>query len=166
MLYAPSIFRENLMDDWFDGFDRMMSQMDRNWNQPMDQSFFGKKNPLYGKNADRLMKTDVRELENGFEVAIDLPGFKKDELNLQLENGYLTIQAAKGLDKEQKDEQSGKIIRQERYAGSLSRTFYVGEDITEEDIKAKFEDGVLKLDIPKKEPQKAVEQKKTIAIEG
>lgn len=162
MLYAPSIFRENMMDDWFDGFDRLMSQMDREWNQPV----YGKKNPLYGKNADRLMKTDVRELENGYEVDIDLPGFKKDELNLQLENGYLTIQASKGLDKEQKDEKSGKVIRQERYAGSMSRTFYVGDEITEEDIKAKFEDGVLKLGIPKKEPQKAVEQKKTIAIEG
>lgn len=162
MLYAPSIFRENLMDDWFGGFDQMMDLMDRDWNP----QFGGKKNPLYGKNANRLMKTDVREHENGFEVDIDLPGFKKDELNLNLEKGYLTIQASKGLDKDQKDEKSGKIIRQERYAGSMSRTFYVGEDITEEDIKAKFEDGVLKLEIPKKDPAKAVEQKKTIAIEG
>lgn len=150
------------MDDWFDGFDQMMNRMDREWNQP----FFGKKNPLYGKNADRLMKTDVREQENEYEVDIDLPGFKKDELNLQLENGYLSIMASKGLDKEHKDEKTGKLLRQERYAGSLSRTFYVGEDITEEDIKAKFEDGVLKLEIPKKDPKKAVEQKKTIAIEG
>lgn len=162
MLYAPSIFRENMMDDWFDGFDRLMNQVDREWNQPV----YGKKNPLYGKNADRLMKTDVRELDGGYEVDIDLPGFKKDELNLQLESGYLTIQASKGLDKEQKDEQSGKIIRQERYAGSMSRTFYVGDEVTEEDIKAKFEDGVLRLEIPKKDPGKAVEQKKTIAIEG
>ena len=162
MLYAPSIFRENMMDDWFDGFDRLMNQVDREWNQPV----YGKKNPLYGKNADRLMKTDVRELDGGYEVDIDLPGFKKDELNLQLESGYLTIQASKGLDKEQKDEQSGKIIRQERYAGSMSRTFYVGDEVTEENIKAKFEDGVLRLEIPKKDPRKAVEQKKTIAIEG
>ncbi|MBQ8117612.1 MAG: Hsp20/alpha crystallin family protein [Lachnospiraceae bacterium] len=161
-MYAPSIFRENMMDDWFDGFDRLMNQVDREWNQPV----YGKKNPLYGKNADRLMKTDVRELDGGYEVDIDLPGFKKDELNLQLESGYLTIQASKGLDKEQKDEQSGKIIRQERYAGSMSRTFYVGDEVTEEDIKAKFEDGVLRLEIPKKDPGKAVEQKKTIAIEG
>ena len=162
MLYAPSIFRENMMDDWFDGFDRLMNQVDMEWNQPV----YGEKNPLYGKNADRLMKTDVRELDGGYEVDIDLPGFKKDELNLQLESGYLTIQASKGLDKEQKDEQSGKIIRQERYAGSMSRTFYVGDEVTEEDIKAKFEDGVLRLEIPKKDPGKAVEQKKTIAIEG
>ena len=166
MLYAPSILGESLMDDWFDGFNQVMNQMDRDWNRDWDRQFYGKKNPLYGKNADRLMKTDVREKEDAYEVDIDLPGFKKEDLNLQLENGYLSILASKSLDKDQKDEKSGKVLRQERYAGSMSRSFYVGKDLTEEDIRAKYEDGVLKLVIPKKDPNKAVEQKKTIAIEG
>ena len=110
------------------------------------------------------MKTDVRETEDGYELDIDLPGFKKDEVTAQLDNGYLTIQASKGLDKEQKDKK-GKYIRKERYAGSMSRSFYVGDAITEEDVHAKYEDGILKLSVPKKEA-KAVEQTKHIAIEG
>ena len=103
-------------------------------------------------------------MDDRYEVVIDLPGFKKDEIEVQLENGYLTISAAKGLDKDETDKQ-GKYLRQERYAGSMSRSFYVGEDITEEDIHGKFENGILKLDIPKVEAKK-VEQKKHIAIEG
>ena len=103
-------------------------------------------------------------MDDSYEVVIDLPGFKKDEIEVQLENGYLTISAAKGLDKDETDKQ-GKYLRQERYAGSMSRSFYVGEDITEEDIHGKFENGILKLDIPKEEVRK-VEQKKRIAIEG
>ena len=103
-------------------------------------------------------------MDDSYEVVIDLPGFKKDEIEVQLENGYLTISAAKGLDKDETDKQ-GKYLRQERYAGSMSRSFYVGEDITEEDIHGKFENGILKLDIPKVEAKK-VEQKKHIAIEG
>lgn len=110
------------------------------------------------------MKTDVKEHETGYEVDIDLPGFKKDELNLDLTDGYLTISASKGLDKDEEDKK-GKYIRKERYAGSMSRSFYVGDGITEDDIKAKYENGILKLSIPKKEA-KAVEQKKHIAIEG
>ena len=105
------------------------------------------------------------ETEDGYELDIDLPGFKKDEVTAQLDNGYLTIQASKGLDKEQKDKK-GKYIRKERYAGSMSRSFYVGDAVTEEDIKAKFENGTLKMLVPKKEEQKAVENKKYIAIEG
>ena len=101
---------------------------------------------------------------DGYELDIDLPGFKKDEVTAQLDNGYLTIQASKGLDKEQKDKK-GKYIRKERYAGSMSRSFYVGDAITEEDVHAKYEDGILKLSVPKKEA-KAVEQTKHIAIEG
>ena len=119
---------------------------------------------LYGKHAAQMMKTDVHEHEDQYEVDIDLPGFKKDEITLDLENGYLTVSAAKGLDKDEKDKK-GKLIRQERYAGSMQRSFYVGEGITEEDVKAKFEDGVLKLNIPKKEAPK-VPEKKTIMIEG
>ena len=110
------------------------------------------------------MKTDVRETDSGYEVDIDLPGFKKDEINAQLDNGYLTISASKGLDKEEKNKE-GKYIRKERYAGAMSRSFYVGEYVTQEDIKAKYENGILRLSVPKKEA-KPVETKKTIAIEG
>ena len=145
-MLMPSIFGENLFDDW------------------MDFSFPDIDKALYGKHAKNEMKTDVRETEDGYELDIDLPGFKKDEVTAQLDNGYLTIQASKGLDKEQKDEK-GKYIRKERYAGSMSRRFYVGDAITEEDVHAKYEDGILKLSVPKKEA-KAVEQTKHIAIEG
>ena len=119
---------------------------------------------LYGKNANRVMKTDIREHDTGYELDVDLPGFKKDEINVELENGYLTISAAKGLDKDEQDKK-GKYIRKERYAGAMQRSFYVGDEVTQEDIKAKFEDGILRLSIPKKDAQ-AVETKKTIAIEG
>ena len=145
-MLMPSIFGENLFDDW------------------MDFSFSDIDKALYGKHAKNEMKTDVRETEDGYELDIDLPGFKKDEVTAQLDNGYLTIQASKGLDKEQKDKK-GKYIRKERYAGSMSRSFYVGDAITEEDVHAKYEDGILKLSVPKKEA-KAVEQTKHIAIEG
>ena len=145
-MLMPSIFGENLFDDW------------------MDFSFPDIDKALYGKHAKNEMKTDVRETEDGYELDIDLPGFKKDEVTAQLDNGYLTIQASKGLDKEQKDKK-GKYIRKERYAGSMSRSFYVGDAITEEEVHAKYEDGILKLSVPKKEA-KAVEQTKHIAIEG
>ena len=148
-MLMPSIFGENLFDDdWFD----------------FDRDFWGRKNPLYGKNAKNIMKTDIREHDTGYELDVDLPGFKKDEINIELENGYLTISAAKGLDKDEQDKK-GKYIRKERYAGAMQRSFYVGDAVTEEDVKAKFEDGILRLSIPKKDA-KAVETKKTIAIEG
>ena len=146
-MLMPSIFGENLFnDDWMDfGFPEV------------DKA-------LYGKHASHEMKTDVKETDSGYEVDIDLPGFKKDEINVQLDNGYLSISAAKGLDKDEKDKK-GKYIRKERYAGAMSRSFYVGEGVTQEDIKAKYEDGILRLSVPKKEA-KAVENKKYIAIEG
>ena len=150
-MLMPSIFGENLFDDWMDF--------------PFTNNFFSVKNPLYGKHAKNMMKSDVRETDNSYELDDDLPGFKKDEIKAQLENGYLTISAAKGLDKDQKDK-DGKYIRQERYAGAMSRSFYVGDDVTQEDVKAKFEDGILKLSIPKKDTKAAVENKKQIAIEG
>ena len=150
-MLMPSIFGDNLFDDdWMDFL--------------FDRDFWGKKNPLYGKNANRVMKTDIREHDRGYELDVDLPGFKKDEIKVELENGYLTISAAKGLDKDEQDKQ-GKYIRRERYAGAMQRSFYVGDAVTEEDVKAKFEDGILRLSIPKKDA-KAVETKKTIAIEG
>ena len=147
----PSIFGESLFDDdWMDF--------------PFEREFWGRRNPLYGKNAKNMMKTDIREHDQGYELDVDLPGFKKDEINVELENGYLTISAAKGLDKDEQDKQ-GKYIRRERYAGTMQRSFYVGDAVTQEDIKARFEDGILRLSIPKKDA-KAVETKKTIAIEG
>ena len=109
---------------------------------------------------------DIKETEGGYELEMDLPGFTKDEIKVSLENGYMTISAAKGLDKDEQDKKSGRYIRKERYAGACSRSFYVGEDITEEDIKAEFKHGLLKLFVPKKEAKPAVEQKKTISIEG
>ena len=111
-----------------------------------------------------MMKTDIREHDEGYELDVDLPGFKKDEISVQLDNGYLTISAAKGLDKDEQDKK-GKYIRKERYAGTMQRSFYVGDAITQEDVKAKFEDGILKLSLPKKNA-KAVEANNSIAIEG
>ena len=148
-MLMPSIFGESLFDDWFDDFDRQMQHMDRR---------------LYGRNAKREMKTDVREKEDGYEIDMDLPGFKKDQVELSLENGYLTVTANKGFDQDQKDDQ-GRMIRQERYAGSMQRSFYVGRAMTVEDVKARFEDGVLHLNLPKKDARK-VPEKKTICIEG
>ena len=150
-MLMPSIFGENLFDDdWMDF--------------PFDRDFWGKKIPLYGKNAKNMMKTDIREHDDGYEVDVDLPGFKKDEISLELENGYLTVSAAKGLDKDEKDKK-GKYIRRERYAGAMQRSFYVGDALTQEDIRAKYESGILSISIPKKVAQ-AVETKKSIAIEG
>ena len=131
----------------------------------MDFSFPDVDKVLYGKHAKNVMKTDVKETDNSYEVDIDLPGFKKDEIEAKLENGYLTISAAKGLDKEEKEEKDGKYIRKERYSGAMSRSFYVGDELKQEDIKAKYQDGILKLSVPKEEPKK-VETTKHIAIEG
>ena len=132
----PSIFGENLFDDSlsdFFGFGRMMPQIS---------------SELYGKHAKNLMNTDVREVENGYEIDMNLPGFKKDEVEIQLQDGCLTVSAAKGLDKDEEDKK-GRYIRQERYAGSLSRSFYVGEDVEAGEVAARFENGILQLSIPK-----------------
>ena len=144
----PSLFGESLFDRFFD--------------DSLEKEFFGTHNPLYGKHAKNLMKTDVKDVNDHYEVAVDLPGFQKDEVNVELENGYLTISAAKGLDKDQKDDE-GHYIRQERYSGSCSRSFY-GGDIQPEDIPATYEDGILKLTLPKAD-QKAIEHQNRIAIQ-
>ena len=144
----PSIFGENLFDDFFTDPFGMMVMPQRH-------------DPLYGKHSKNLMKTDVRETESAYEMDVDLPGFKKEEVQVQLENGYLTISASKGLDKDQKDKE-GKYIRQERYAGAMSRSFYVG-DIQPEQISAKYEDGILKISLPKQE-KKELPKSTTIAI--
>ncbi len=131
----PSIFGENLFDDFFaDPFGLMSANR-------TDEA-------LYGKHARNMMKTDVRELDGSYELDIDLPGFKKDEISVDLKNGYLTIGATKGVDKDEKDK-NGKYIRRERYAGVCSRSFYVGNVVRPEDISAKYEDGILKLSVPK-----------------
>ena len=146
----PSIFGESLFDDFFaDPFEMMAMPQGRN--------------PLYGKHAKNMMKTDIRETENQFELDIDLPGFKKEDVNLDLKDGYLTISADKALDKDEKDDK-GRYIRQERYAGSMSRSFYVGEGLEPKDIRAKFENGILQLSIPKSAP-KQLPKTTAIAIE-
>ncbi len=148
-MLMPSIFGNDFFDDWMDASFGRMNNVDRE---------------LYGKNAARVMKTDVHEHDEGYDVEIDLPGFKKDQIQLHLENGYLTVDAAKGLDKSEKDSH-GRLIRQERYTGSMRRSFYVGDALTEEDIRAKFENGVLTLNVPKKDARKMPERK-VIMIEG
>ena len=145
----PSIVGENLFDDFFgDPFAMMVPQG---------------RDPLYGKRAKNLMKTDVRETEDTYELDIDLPGFKKDEVSIELKNGYLTISAAKGLDKDETDKK-GKYIRQERYAGACSRSFYVGEGLEPEDVSAKFENGILQISMPKA-AKKQLPKTTAIAIE-
>lgn len=136
----PSIFGENLFDEWM--------------------SF-----PFRNFNTNSFMKTDIRETDGSFELDIDMPGFNKEDLKAELKEGYLTISASTNKDNGEKDE-NGRYIRRERYVGSCSRSFYVGEDIKQDDIKAKFENGILKISVPKKEAQPKVEEDKHIAIEG
>ena len=150
--YLPTIFGENLMDV-FDDFDRNFFR-----------GFGNVDRALYGKHAQHMMKTDVKETDEGYEVDVDLPGFKKDEIHLELNNGYLTISTEKSLEKDERGKK-GRMLRQERYAGTMRRSFYVGEYLTEEDVKASYESGVLHLLIPKKDAPKLPE-KKTIQIEG
>ena len=149
-MFVPKIFTENLFDDWMDdfGWPRGMENVDRK---------------LYGKHAGREMLTDIREHDDHFDVEIDLPGFKKEDINVEINDGYMTVTAAKGVEEEGKNDK-GKVVRQERYSGTMSRTFYVGEGISASDIHGKFEDGVLRLDIPKLEQEKLA-NKNTIMIE-
>ena len=150
-MLMPSIFGENLFDDFMNDFSF--------------PTFPNVDKELYGKHAKNLMKTDVKETENAYEIDIDLPGFKKDEIQIELKDGYLTVSAEKGLDKDEEDKK-GKYIRKERYAGSCQRSFYVGDNLTQEDIKGEFKHGILTLNVPKKEAKPAVDTNKYIAIEG
>ena len=151
----PSIFGESLFDDWMRDFPFYFD----------DSDLKKAEKKLYGRHGKHMMNTDIKETDSGYELEMDLPGFTKDEIKVALENGYLTISAAKGLDKDEEDKK-GHYIRQERYSGAMSRTFYVGEDVKQEDIKAKFENGILSLSVPKPVEQKKVETSKRIAIEG
>ena len=147
-MLAPSIFEENFIDDLF-GF-------------PMKE-FDDMERKLYGRKANRMMRTDIREKDDNYEVSVDLPGFKKEEITVELDNGYLTISAAKGLDKD--ENKKGKLIRQERYAGSMTRSFYIGDNVEKGDIEATYRHGVLTLTVPKKALEKRVPEKNLIAIE-
>lgn len=145
-MLMPSLFGENLLDDFF--------------NVPI----FSRKNGFENATGN-IMHTDVKETDDSYEVAMNLPGVKKENVQAELKDGYLTVKASANTSNDTKDE-NGQYIRKERYTGSCSRSFYVGDQITQEDIKAKFEDGVLKITVPKKEPVPEVEEKKYIAIEG
>ena len=144
-MLMPSIFGENLFDDFFDDFARP-----------------AKRNTAY-EQTPAVMRTDVKEKEDSYELEIDLPGYKKENVKAQLKDGYMTITAEAKKDTDEKDE-DGKYIRREKYYGTCSRSFYVGKNVTEEDIKAKFEDGVLKVTVPKK--QAKPKEDKFISIEG
>ena len=144
----PSIFGENLFDAFFD--------------DSFERNFWNQRNPLYGKHTQNLMRTDVRETDTSYELDVDLPGFQKDEIHVDVQDGYLTVSAEKGLDKDEENKK-GRVLRQERYSGACSRSFYVG-DVKPEDVKAKYESGVLTVLIPKEEPKKLTSSSK-IAIE-
>lgn len=142
-----SIFGESLFDDFFDDFARPMRMTSR------------------FNSTNGIMRTDVKESDAGYELDIDLPGCKKENVKAELKNGYLTINAETSQNNDQKDE-NGKYIRRERYYGTCSRSFYVGEEVQQEDIKARFEDGILKVSVPKKEAKPVIEESKYIPIEG
>ena len=153
-MLAPSIFEENFIDDLFGFPMKEFDDMERNMERK-----------LYGRKASRMMKTDIREKDDNYEVVIDLPGFKKEEITVELDNGYVTINAAKGLDKDE-NSKKGKLIRQERYAGSLKRSFYIGDNVEKDDIEASYKHGVLTLTFPKKAVESKSPEKNLIAIEG
>ena len=151
-MLMPRIYSENLFDDFFGDFpffDNGMQNVEKK---------------LYGHNASRMMSTDIKQKDDGYELEMDLPGFKKEDIQISLENGYLTISAAKGLDENR--EEKTHYIRRERYVGTCSRSFYVGQTITQDQIRAEFHHGILKLFVPKEDAMPAIEQKKYIAIEG
>lgn len=146
-MMMPSIFGTNFMDDVFDDFFRTP---------------FAEPTRTYPTAS---MKTDITETENSYKIDMDLPGFAKEDVQAELKDGYMTITAEHSKNTDEKDT-DGKVIRRERFQGICQRSFYVGDAVTEEDIKAKFKDGVLTLEVPKKQAKPAVEEKKFIAIEG
>ena len=160
-MMTPSLFNDN-----FDLFDRFYEDP---WFGFNDHEFKNLEKKLYGHRAKNIMNTDIKESDSEYEMTIDLPGFKKEEVSVALENGYLTISAAKGLNKDEaaneEEKKKGNYIRRERYSGSCQRSFYVGDALTVEDIKANFQHGILTLTIPKKE-KKEIGNSKYIAIEG
>ena len=153
MMMVPYMFNEALMDDLFSN----------DWEHDFDRAMkAAAPRGMFGKRAANVMKTDVRENKDSYDVFVDLPGFKKEDVKLDLDNGYLTISAEKGLDKDEENKK-GRILRQERYAGACSRSFYVG-NVKPEDVKAKYEDGVLSVIVPKEDVKKLASST-AIAIE-
>lgn len=155
-MMTPSIFGGNPLDVFMDDF----------FSFPFDNRTRDVQKRLYGQQSANMMKTDVQEHETSYEVDIDLPGFKKEDLSLELKDGYLVIGASREVDENETDESTGRFVRRERYAGSMSRSFYIGEEVRQEDIHAKYENGILKLSIPKVDKTPKVEEKKYIEIEG
>ncbi len=132
------------------------------WDDIFDDPFF--REPMtFRRQENRIMKTDVKELKDKFEITIDLPGYEKENLDMSIEDGYLTVHAKTSKTNEDKEE--GKFVRKERFYGECSRSFYVGDEVTEEDVKASFKNGTLTIDVPKKEPKEQIPEKKYIAIE-
>lgn len=154
-MLMPSIFA----DDLFDEFMRDFPFYDDRNERRMEKK-------LYGHHAKNLMKTDIKELDNGYVLEMDLPGFHKEDIQASLKDGCLTITASKNIDRENQDNDGGRYIRRERYSGTCERSFFVGEEVEQEDIKAEFKHGILKLFVPKKEAKPAVEEKRYISIEG
>ncbi len=149
-MLVPSIFNDNFADDFFnDFFDVPSTRTAQRWLP----------------NTSTMMQTDIKDKGDAFELGIALPGYQKEDMTVELKDGYLTVNAEHKENKEEKDK-NGTYIRRERYTGHCSRSFYVGEDVKQEDIKAKYENGVLTLDIPKQPEKPPVEEKKFIAIEG
>ena len=156
MMMVPYMFNDDLMDDLFND----------NWERDFDRAMHSMQpRHMFGKRSANVMKTDVRETKDGYDVFVDLPGFKKEDVKLDLQNGYLTVSAHRNSSHEDKDD-NGRWLRRERYAGSCSRSFYVGEDVKDSDIHASYKDGTLCLEMPKPEAQQQVETKHQIAIEG
>ena len=119
--------------------------------------------PFFTRSESKLMRTDIKDKKDHYELEVDLPGYDKEDIKIELSDGYLTIHASmnKSVDEEEKD---SKYVHKERYVGNSSRSFYVGDNVKEEDIKASFKNGTLKLIIPK-EKQEKLEEKKYIDIE-
>ena len=156
-MFMPTVFHENLFDDLFDPF----------WNDAALERMMNREaRDTFGKRGANMMKTDVKQTDNGYEVDVDLPGCKKEDVQMDLNDGYLTIQAVRSHSNDEKDNK-GRYVRRETFSGSCARSFYVGEEIKPEDVTAKFENGILSLKLPKAEPAKLPEKKPTmIEIEG
>ena len=147
-MLMPSIFGEDLFDDFFNDFTRPAKSVAR-----------------YNTPTTSVMRTDVKETEGSYELDIDLPGYKKEDVQAQLRDGYMVITAKQQTQHEEQDKNK-KYIRRERFYGACSRSFYVGEEIKQEDIKASFKDGILKVSVPKKKAISQVEENRYITIEG
>lgn len=141
-MLMPSIFGESLLDDFF--------------NYPFVHE---------ETSTGSLMQTDVKDMDDSYEITMNLPGIKKEDVKAELKDGYLTISASTAANNDEKDS-NGRYIRRERRSGSFSRSFYIGSEVTQEEIKAKFENGILTMTVPKKEAKQEIPEKRYISIEG